>query len=66
MKKSNLVVGTKVQVKSDSGRFYSWHAGELGEITRVDESGSDLDVKVEFAGGDTDWGNHKDLKLVRD
>lgn len=66
MKKSNLAVGTKVQVKSDSGRFYSGHAGELGEITCVDESGSDLNVKVEFEDGDTDWGNHKDLKLVKE
>lgn len=65
MKKSNLVVGTKVQVKSAQRYFSSHNVGKVGEIIQVDKSDDILDVKVEFED-DNDWGNHKDLKLVRD
>ncbi|QYW06561.1 hypothetical protein uav_029 [Pseudomonas phage UAVern] len=57
-----LTIGARVQVTAPSGgRFLSRFAGKFGTVVEMDED----DVTVEFEeGGQTDYGNHSDVKVV--
>lgn len=71
LKFKNVKVGQTVKVKksnSTEGQFYNEHTGKTGIVKGVDYfcDRNSLTILVEFEDGDTDWGNHKDLKLVED
>lgn len=61
---SDLKVGDRVEIlhKRLTAFFYS-NKGRIGTVTHLDPD-STLDVRVEFADGDTDWGNHSDIRVV--
>lgn len=71
MKFKNVKVGQTVKVKKSNtvkGQFYNEHTGKIGIVDVVDsycDRGS-LTIRVEFEDGGIDWGNHKDLKLIKD
>lgn len=65
MKFKNCVVGTKVVIKDGGEGFYHEYEGHEGVIVAVDEY-SELDVKVEFDDGKTDWGNHKGIRKLKE
>ena len=68
MKLKNVKVGQVVEVKQSNGNFVDRYKGEYGTVKDVE--GSDyngyLTVLVRFPDGSTDWGNHKDIKLLED
>lgn len=71
MKFKNVKVGQTVKVKKSNtatGQFYNEYTGKTGVVDRVDShcDRDSLTIRVEFEDGDEDWGNHKDLKLVKD
>lgn len=68
MKFKNVKVGQTVKVKKSNtttGQFYNEHTGKIGIVDAVDTSCSHT-VRVVFDGDDYDWGNHKDIKLIKD
>ena len=68
MKFKNVKVGQTVKVKKsniDKGKFYDAYTGKTGIVDAVDTSCS-LSVRVVFDGDNYDWGNHKDIKLIKD
>ena len=44
--------------------FFNSNKGRTGTVTRLDPDSNNLNVKVEFDDGDTDWGNHKGIRIV--
>lgn len=72
MKFKNVKVGQTVKVKKSNtatGQFYNYYTGKTGVVKSVDSmcSRNSLTVLLCFDDGDdTDWGNHKDIKLVKD
>lgn len=71
MKFKNVKVGQTVKVKksnSTEGQFNNEHTGKTGKVECIDYDcdRDSLTIRVEFEDGDIDWGNHKDLKLVKD
>ena len=68
MKLENCKIGVKVKIKKGATSFESRYVGKEGIITGVDHDTSDLTVRVAFNDDyrETDWGHHKDLKLVKE
>ena len=68
MKLENCKVGVKVKIKKGTTSFLSRFVGKECIITGVDYNTSDLTVRVNFSDDyrELDWGNHKDLKLVKE
>jgi len=72
MKHKNVKVGQTVKVKktfnTTSYSFEPKSQGRVGTVDDVEPLGYDgnLTVRVEFPDGDSDWGHHKDIKLVED
>lgn len=66
MKFSNCKIGVKVVIKDGATTWFSDHIGKEGTITGVDSS--DNTVRVNFSDyyDDADWGNHKDLKMIKE
>ncbi len=68
MKLKNVKVGQVVEVKKSNENFADRYKGEYGTVEDVENikySGY-LTVLVLFPDGSTDWGNHKDIKLLED
>ena len=64
MKIKNLVIGARVQVKAKNhAGFYSSSVGKCGVINDVDD-GAFLDVRIKYDDGDSEWGNHKGIRIV--
>lgn len=60
----SVKVGDRVEILDDRATyFFESNRGRIGTVTRLDPD-STLDVKVEFDDGDTDWGNHSDVRVV--
>lgn len=60
----DLKVGDRVEILDKRlTAFFNSNKGRVGTVTRLDPDSS-LSVKVEFDDGDTDWGNHKDIRIV--
>ena len=68
MKLENCKIGVKVKIKGGTTSFESQYAGKEGIITGVDHNTSEWTVRVNFSDVhyNADWGNHKDLKLVKE
>lgn len=67
MKHKNVKVGQFIKVKSTATTFQHRHVGSYGTVVQVeslDYSGH-LTVKVRFPDGDTDWGNHGNIKPIK-
>lgn len=63
-KLQDVKVGDRVEILDDRATyFYDSNRGRIGTVTKLDPDSS-LDVKVEFDDGDTDWGNHSDVRVV--
>lgn len=59
-----LKVGDRVEILDKRiTAFFDSNKGRIGTVTHLDPD-STLDVRVEFADGDTDWGNHIDVRVV--
>ena len=68
MKLENCKVGVKVKIKKGATSFVSQYVGKECIITGVDNDSDCNTVRVNFSDDyrETDWGNHKDLKLVKE
>lgn len=68
MKLKNVKVGQVVEVKQSNDTFEDNHKGAYGTVDHVEDStySGYLTVKVRFTDGNTDWGNHQDIKLLED
>lgn len=68
MKLKNVKVGQVVEVKKSNANFYHSYTGVHGTVQDVEDSTyrDYLTVRVLFPDGITDWGNHKDIKLLED
>ena len=68
MKLKNVKVGQSVKVKETNKYMYHCNVGKLGVVSCVEDTTYDgyLTVCVQFSNGVTDWGNHKDIKLIED
>ena len=67
MKLKNVKVGQSVKVKSTNSTFGYEYIGSYGTVVYVEDVTyeGDLTVWVRFSDGDSDWGNHKDIKPVK-
>ena len=67
MKLKNVKVGQFVKVKSTADSFRHEYVGSYGTVVQVKDSTYNgyLPVKVRFPDGDTDWGNHEDIKPIK-
>lgn len=60
----DLKVGDRVEILDKRlTAFFDSNRGRVGTVVKLDPD-STLDVRVEFAEGDVDWGNHKDVRVV--
>lgn len=60
----DVKVGDRVKIlDARATYFFESNRGRIGTVTKLDPDSS-LDVKVEFDDGDTDWGNHSDVRVV--
>jgi len=74
MKLKNVKVGQTVKVKKAlhttniMATFSPNTVGLIGTVACVEsvDYKYDLTVCVTFPNGETDWGNHKDIKLIED
>lgn len=74
MKLKNVKVGQTVKVKKTlhttdiMATFSQNTVGLIGTVTCVEpvDYKYDLTVCVTLPDGETDWGNHKDIKLIED
>ena len=68
MKLENCKVGVKVKIKKGSFFFVLRYVGKECIITGVDHDAPNTTVRVNFSDKyhNSDWGNHKDLKLVKE
>lgn len=68
MKLKNVKVDQIVKVKETNKHMYRRHTGKLGVVSCVEDASYDgyLTVCVQFHDGVTGWGNHKDIKLIKD
>ena len=68
MKLENCKVGVKVKIKKGTTSFLSRYVGIEGSITGVDNDSDGNTVRVNFSDDyrESDWGHHKDLKLVKE
>ena len=68
MKLKNVKVGQTVKVKETNKHMYLHNIGKLGVVSCVEDTTYTgyLTVWVHFHDGVTDWGNHKDIKLIED
>ena len=74
MKHKHVKVGQTVKVKKELSTsdalstFCSYNLGRRGIVHSVEplDFEGDLTVQVLFSDGETDWGNHKDIKLIED
>ena len=68
MKLENCKIGVNVKIKSGTTSFESRYVGKECIITGVDYNTSDCTVRVNFSDvhHDADWGNHKDLKMIKE
>ena len=68
MKLKNVKVGQTVKVKETNKHMCHRNVGKLGVVLCVEDTFYDghLTVDVRFHDGETDWGNHKDIKLIED
>ena len=68
MKLKNVKVGQTVKVKETNKHMNRRNVGKLGVVTCVEDASYDgyLTVCVQFNDGVTNWGNHKDIKLIKD
>ena len=61
----DVQVGDHVEILDKRlSAFFDSNKGRVGTVTRLDPDSGPLNVKVEFDDGDTDWGNHKDIRIV--
>lgn len=67
MKLKNVEVGQTVKVKNTASTFIYKYIGAYGTVVRVEDSTyvGDLTVCVRFPDGETDWGNHEDIKPIK-
>ena len=67
MKLKNVKVGQTVKVKNTASTFVHEYIGARGTVVYVEDATYDgeLSVQVRFPDGDTDWGNHKDIKPIK-
>lgn len=68
MKLENCKVGVKVKIKKGATSFVSRYLGKECIITGVDCNSAVNTVRVNFSDdyNDTDWGSHKDLKMIKE
>ena len=74
MKLKNVKVGQVVKIKKTLSLEHTFRTfeyrskGRVGTVRSVEPLGYDggLTVQVKFPDGSTDWGNHKDIKLLED
>lgn len=68
MKLKNVKVGQVVEVKKSNDTFRERYKGVHGTVKYMEDTThiDYLTVKVLFTDGTTDWGNHKDIKLIED
>lgn len=68
MKLKNVKVGQVVEVKQSNDNFADRYKGWFGTVKDVEDTKyrGYLTVLVRFPDGSTDWGNHKDIKLLED
>ena len=68
MKLKNVKVGQFVKVKSTASTFEHKYVGAYGTVVRVEDSTytGTLTVRVRFSDGLYDWGNHEDIKPVKE
>lgn len=68
MKLKNVKVGQVVEVKQSNNTFNDNYKGLHGTVQDVEDTKYTgyLTVKVRFPDGNTDWGNHQDIKLLED
>lgn len=74
MKLKNVKVGQTVKVKKTlhttaiTGTFLPNAVGLIGTVVSVEpvDYKYNLSVCITFPDGVTDWGNHKDIKLIED
>ena len=67
MKLKNVKVDQFVKVKNKASTFERKYIGACGTVEDVEDDtyeGS-LTVLIRFLGGGEDWGNHKDIKPVK-
>ena len=67
MKLKNVKVGQTVKVKNTASTFVHKYIGARGTVVYVEDAtyDGDLSVQVRFPSGYTNWGNHKDIKLIK-
>lgn len=68
MKLKNVKVGQVVEVKKSNDTFCERYKGVHGTVKYMEDTKYTgyLTVKVRFPDGNTDWGNHHDIKLLED
>lgn len=68
MKLKNVKVGQTVKVKQSNDTFCERYKGAHGTVKYIEDStySGYLTVKVRYTDGNTDWGNHTDIKLIED
>lgn len=68
MKLKNVKVGQTVKVKKSNDTFCERYKGAHGTVKYIEDTNYTgyLTVKVCFFDGNTDWGNHTDIKLIED
>ena len=68
MKLKNVKVGQVVKVKKSNDTFDERYNGVHGAVEYIEDTDYSgyLTVKVRFPDGNTDWGNHHDIKLIED
>ena len=68
MKLKNVKVGQVVEVKKSNDTFCERYKGAHGTVKYIEDTKYTgyLNVKVRFTDGNTDWGNHQDIKLLED
>ena len=60
----DLKVGDRVEILDKRlTAFFDSNKGRTGTVVKLDPDCT-LDVRVEFAEGAVDWGNHKDVRVV--
>ena len=67
MKLKNVKVGQTVKVKNTASTFVDKYIGARGTVVHVEDATYDgeLTVQIRFPDGDTDWGNHEDIKPIK-